>query len=235
MINTFGLTNLRNAEHYKFISSVCAIFEKYGVEHETIAMLLEQMATYVADAEAAMTFEMQNEKVREKNELCIYRDKLHSKLFNYLKSILYDEFDERFDNAQTIMKIVKDMGNPARMPENVESVMLTTLGTKLEPFAEQIDAIGAKRLVDDLMNANKRFIEIERQTRETAAQLKAAKPTSIGELRKKADPIYRALTGIINGYVNIPDNKDTWKNIIDEMNVLVAKYDHLLVTRKRRK
>ena len=235
MVNTFALTNLRNAEHYAFIKSVCAIFEKYGVEHDTLTVLLDQLTAYIANADAAMTFEKQNEKVREKNELGDYRYRLHSKLFNYLKSILYDEQDERFDYAQTVMKIVKEMGNPSKMSEKVESVMLTTLGNKLEPFAEQLDAIGAKRLVDDLMNANNKFIEAERQTREVAAQLKANRPMSVSELRKTVDPAYRAIIGIINGYVNVPDNKDTWKNTIDEMNVLVTKYDHLLASRKWRK
>ena len=235
MINLFNINVLRNVEHYKFISSVCAIFEKYGVEHVTIAALLDKLAAYVTDAEAAMTFEQRNDKVREKNEICLYRDKLHSKLFNYLKSILYDEKDERFDNAQAIMKIVKDMGNPSRMPENVESAMLMALGAKLEPYSEQVDAIGAKKMVDDLMNTNKKFIELEQQTRELTANIKAAKPVSMTELRKNINPIYRALTGILNGYAIEPDiNKDTWKSVVDEMNVLVAKYDHLISTRKRK-
>ena len=57
----------------------------------------------------------------------------------------------------------------------------------------------------------------------------------ISHLRNAEHYKYISSVCAINGYVNIPENMDTWKNIIDEMNVLVAKYDHLLATRKWRK
>jgi len=229
MINKFSMTNLRNAEYFQFLSSVCAIFDKYGVDCENLGTYYDELREYRNAAETALAVERTNVKIREKNDMCLYRDKLHSKLFNYLKSILYDEKDARFDDAQKIMKIVKDAGNPSRMAENLESAMLTTLGNKLGPHRVALEAVGATGMLDDLMEANLQFIELEKECRQITAMMKADKSPTMSEIRKQSDPLYRAITGIINGF----SKKTEWKEVIGEMNVLVAKYDNLLAARKK--
>jgi hypothetical protein len=233
MINKFSITNLRNAEHFKFMVSAHAVFEKYGVERERLAPLYSELNTYAKAAEAAIAMENKITKIREKNEICIYRDRLNSKLFNYLKSIIYDDRDLRFDSAQRVMAVVKAIGNPSRMSENVESVAFTTLGNKLEPLAQEVEDIGAKQMVNDLMIANQQFIVIERECRELLATQKATKLPPVSELRKQVDPVYRALIDIINGYAAVSSKKDEWQKVIHEMNVLVERYDNLLAARKR--
>jgi hypothetical protein len=235
MIKKINLILLLAVEHFKFMSSVCAIFEKLKVANDTVVALLAGLKQYVADAETALAHEKRNAKIREKNEADLVRDRLHSKLFNYLKTILYDPTDERFDDAQTVMKVVKNVGNPNRLPENVQSATLITLGNKLAPVAAQIAAIGAAKMVEDLTAANRRFIEAERDAREETVNLRANKPPTMGELRKQADPAYRAIVDIINAYANVPENRETWKNVMDEMNVLIARYEQTLAARKRSK
>ena len=61
-------------------------------------------------ARDSMAIEKKNEVVRRKNEMDDYRDRLHRKLFNQLKTILYDDKDPRFDNVQIVMNVVKDVG-----------------------------------------------------------------------------------------------------------------------------
>ena len=232
MINKFSIGNLRNAEHFQFISRACDIFAKYGIDRENLGVLYDELNEHLKSAELALAIEKKNEKIRQKNDMDRYRDRLHSKFFNYLKSILYDEKDARFDDALQVMRVVKDAGNPTRLAENAESAMLTTLGNKLEPYRSQLEAIGAQQMVDALLEANRQFITLETECREIAAMQQLNKAPSMATVRKQTDPVYRAIISAINGYANVPSRKETYRELVTEMNVLVAKYDSLLMGRK---
>jgi len=236
MINTLYIVRLRNAEYFQFMSSVRDIFAKLCVDREYFGSLNDELVEHLNAAEAAMALEKKSEKIREKNEMDRYRDRLHSKLFNYLKSILYDERDDRFDDAQAVMKVVKEAGNPTKLAENAESALLTALGNKLEPLRNRLQVIGAQEIVDDLMEANRQFIVLETECREIiAAQKLSNVPLSMAAVRKQADPVYRAIVNVINGFCNIPSKKEAYRELVIEMNVLVARYEAMIANRKREK
>jgi len=218
------------------MSSAHDIFAKLGVDREYFGSLYDALGDHLKAAEAAMALEKRSEKIREKNEADRYRDRLHSKLFNYLKFILYDERDARFDDAQAVMKVVKEAGNPTKLAENAESALLTALGNKLEPLRNRLEAIGAQQIVDDLMDANRQFIALEKECREIIATQKLTNtPLSMAAVRKQADPVFRVIVNAINGFCNIPTKKEIYRELVAEMNVLVARYDAMLANRKREK
>jgi len=236
MIRKIQIQNLRNAEYFQFMSSVHQILVKIGVDGEKFAYLHEELGRMLKIAEKAMTLEKRNDKVREKNEADRYRDRLHSKLFNYLKTILYDEKDPRFDDAQIVMSVVKEAGNPTQLAENAQSAMMTALGNKLEPVRKQAEAIGAQTIVDDMMEANRKFIAIEIEFRQMLTVQKLDDTTVfMNAARKQTDPVYRALINAINGLYGIPSQKEAYHELVTEMNVLAARYDALLVARKKEK
>ena len=236
MINKNSFRDLRNAEYYQYMTSVRDILAKYPVVGESFGCLQDELSANLAIAETALAAERRSEKVREKNEADRYRDRLHSKLFNYLKMILYDERDPRFDDALAVMRVVKEAGNPTRMSENAQSALMTTLGNRLQPLRRQLEAIEAQTIVDQMMEANRQFIAIEKELREAiAAQKLDATPTSMAAARRLIDPIYRALIDAINGFANVPSKRDAFKELIAEMNVLTARYDAMMAARKREK
>ena len=228
MISKFVFSNLRNAEHFQFVSSAYEIFVRYGIDRPNLDPLYEEVRECLSDAEVAIAAEKKNAKVREKNEMDRYRDKLHSKLFNYVKFITYDEKDARFDDAQILMRVLKEAGNPTRLAENAESAMITALGNRLEPYRKQMEAIGAQQILDDLMEANRLFIALEIECRGVTA----AKVPSMSVIRKRTDAVYRSIIDVINSYTRIPAKRGECSDMITDMNVLVAKYDQLLMTRK---
>jgi len=234
MITKLNINHLRNAEYLQFMQSAVIVFDKYGIDRENLDPLYQELWKSASDAEIALAYEKKNEKVREKNEADRYRDNLHSRLFNYVKSILYDERDSLYDDAQTVMRVLKDAGNPTRLPENAQSAMLATLAKRLETVGEQLEAIGAKRMAEALVEANSRFIALEIECRELAAAQKLAKPPSMGDVRKEANATYRIIVDAINGYARVTAKKTEYREMINEMNVLTAKYDQLLMARKTR-
>jgi hypothetical protein len=236
MINNFSFRNLRNAEYYQFMVSAFDLFAKSGFVRENFGYLYDSMGENLRAAETALAAERKNEKIREKNEADRYRDRLHSKLFNYLKSILYDDRDARFDDAQVVMRVVKEAGNPTRLAENAQSAMMTTLGNRLEPYRSQLEAIDAHRMVEEMLEANRRFIVVERELREMlAAQKLSDVPQSMTAVRRQIDPAVRAIITGVNVFTKVPSKKEECKELIAEMNVLTARYDALLSARKREK
>jgi hypothetical protein len=231
MIKKSDITRMHNADHYLFIYSVCAVLRKYNISIEFILKLLERLEALCKEEEEAFTFEKTNEKVCEKDEADRYRDNLHSRFFNYVKSILYDRHGPHFDDAQAVMEVLQSVGNPTQLPENVESTMIITLGNKLEPLSASVASIGAKPMLDALLAANQNFIKLEQETRELTSVKKSNQP-SVTAIRRKVDPVYRAVVGVINGLTELPEEKETFKDLIAEMNVLVAKYELLLLARK---
>jgi hypothetical protein len=236
MINVFPILRLRNAEYFQFMVSARDIFKKFDAASANLSTLYKELDQLLIVAEEALAAERRNEKIREKNEMDRYRDRLHSKLFNYLKYILYDERDPRFDAAQEVMQVVKNVGNPSRLPENVQSATLTTLGNRLEPLRSQLEAIGAQQTVDELMNANRQFIVLERESREVAASQKLSNtPSSMSAVRRLIDPVFRSIVAVLNGYSGVLANDEQYREKVAEMNVLIARYDSLLAARRREK
>jgi hypothetical protein len=231
MFHKCNLNNLRNADHYMFIYSACAILRKYNISIEFILKLIERLEALCKEEEEAFTFEKTIAKVREKDEADRYRDNLHRRFFNYVKSILYDKQDPHFDDAQAVMEVLKSVGNPTQLPENVESTLLIALGNKLEACSASVAAIGAKPMLDALLTANRKFMGLEQETREMTF-VKKANQQSVTAVRKKVDPVYRAIVGIINGLIELPEEKEAFKDLISEMNILIAKYELLILARK---
>jgi chaperonin GroEL (HSP60 family) len=232
MISKFQMKNLRNAEHFQFISSTCDIFTKHSIDAENLGPLYDELSECRNAEEASLAAENGNEKIREKNDMDSYRDKLHSKLFNYLKSILCDEKDARFDDAQRVMKVLKETGNPTQLAENAESAVLTALGNRLATRRDELEATGAREMVDALMEANRQFIALEKECREITAAGQLNRQPSMSAARKQTDPVYRSIVNAINGYAGILSKKDVYKELVAEMNTLVEKYDNLLAGRK---
>jgi hypothetical protein len=232
VILKFPIHNLRNAEYVQFISSACNIFGRFGVDRENLNPMYEAIALYLKDAETAIAIEAKNEKIREKNDTDRYRDRLHRKFFNYVKSILYDEFDPRFNAAQQVMRVIKEVGNPTSLAENAESAMIAALGKSLEPYRAQVIAIGATDMIEALMTANERFVALEIEARDITANLKMSKSPSMTTVRKQIDTVYRTIVDAINGYAKLPAKQDAYRELVTELNVLVEKYDAMLMQRK---
>jgi hypothetical protein len=235
MIQKFKLEHLRNPEHLQFAADSHKLFVKHGSGTATMLPLYDNMGRCVGQEESALAREKRNKKIAEKNHADIYRDKLHGKFFNHLKSILCDEEDPKFNAAQRVMAVVKEVGNPTRLAENAESAMLTTLGNKLKPYRADLEAIGAQEHVDKLLKVNNNFIELEAECRRSASEKMLSEEPSAAVARKTTDAVYRHIISVINAFADAGNDRELYKNLVAEMNILVAKYDGLIAQRKGRK
>jgi hypothetical protein len=235
VIRKFPFKNLRNPEHLQFMRSSRDVFGKHTVVNEDFGSLFMEFKEKITMEDNSMYTERNNDKVREKNDADDYRDSLHSKLFYHVKSITFDKKDPRLEDAQAVLKVLKETGNPSHLSENAESAMLTTLCRRLLPLATQLKNISALDILDMLFQANENFIKIEKEYRDLLAEQKSdASYMSMSAARRQTDPVYRAMINAINGYAGVPAKKETCRELIIEMNVLVARYDAVLTARKTR-
>ena len=234
-IKKLFLPGLRNAEFYQFMVSAFALFVKFGLKVGILGSVYDEVIELLKSAAEALAVERKIALIQEKNDMDRTRDRLHSSLFNFLKSILYNEKDDRYDDALQVMTVMKSVGNPSQLPENVQSAMLTALFTKLEAYEDQLRNLGMDNLVADLMNANQRFILLERECREILSERKLNPVLFMNSIRKEITPRYRAVVDIVNAYVSIPSKNEEYKELISEMNVLITKYENLILIRQREK
>ena len=234
MIEKLKLENLYNIEHLQFMTDAAGLFRKYGLETAELSPQYEELYRLVGQEEVSMAVEKANEAIKAKNSADAYRDKLHSKLFNHLRSILCDTEDPRYDAAQRVMKVVRDAGNPTQLSESAESAALSTLGRKLEPHRDDLAVAGAQEHVDRLLEANRRFMELESECRRLESVKKLADTPSMTTARKQTDATYRLLVNAFNTFASLR-NGEVYKELFTEMNILVNKYDRMLSQHKSAK
>ena len=235
IIKKFVLTRMLITEYYLYIKSAYDLFVKYKIDGAVFGCFIEKLGELLDLAEAALSLEKTNAKYREKDEADNLRDRLHGRLYNYLKYILLDYNDHRYADAQTIMAVVEDVGNPTRLPENVQSTVMLSLVNRLEVYNEKLEFIGARAIVDDMAVANQRFIAVEAELRELRTMHKYNSVPPMTELRKEIDPIFNAIIGAINGYCVLESKRDEYADIVREMNTLSARYKITVDARKRDK
>ena len=233
MINKFLIRNLLNTEFFQFLVNVCSIFARYKIDFDRLQPLYEELESHTKQLEISLAAEKKNEKIREKNEMDRRRDRLHSRLFNYLKYITYSDSDPRYDDAQDVLQTIRAMGNPTQLSENRQTALMTLLGNRLEPLREKLREIGALEIVDEMMEANRQFIVLEEQARDAAAAYKLENTPSAGNVRKEADAIYRSIVEAMNVDAKLPHKKDMYVEIANDLNIIVDRYNAMIAARKR--
>lgn len=230
-ISTIQRPYLRNAEILQFDTDACNIFRKYKPKPEALTPLYDQYFDLRDKSEMAMAREKYNEKFKLKSDSDRRRDRLHSSLFNYTKSILYDDSDPRLDAAQRIMNVITEVGNPTRLAENAETAMLTTLVNRLENCSDDLDTMGGRQHVEKIKAANLRFTELEKECRDLTASRALAEVPSMSVVRKEVDPVYRRIINTLNSLIDEKGKKE-YENFLTDMNVLISKYNDLINRRK---
>jgi hypothetical protein len=234
MIRKFQISQLHNAEHLQFVTDTDRTFQTYFLEADRLSPLYDEFSRLAKAEETAMAIETKNGKIKFKNEAEHYRDRLHSKLFNYVKAILYDDADPQFDAARRVMDVIKSVGNPTHLSENAETAMLTTLGNKLEPYSADLAAIGAQPHLDKLLETNRQFTQLEAECRSIASERAQAGLPSATAIRKELDPVYRKIVDALNVLIQI-HNDPSGPALTADLNTLIDKYDSLIAQRKGHK
>ncbi|MDR3272885.1 MAG: DUF6261 family protein [Flavobacteriaceae bacterium] len=231
MIKKIKLMHLRNAEHFQYMVGANQIFDKYGFASQLLSPSYGELSRLRNEEEKSMAIERNNAKIKEKSVTDHFRDKLHSKLFNSVKVILYDETDPSFDMAQRVMAVIKSVGNPRNLAENAESAMLTTLTNKLEPYRADMEAMSVLPHLDKLTEANLHFIQLETECREIVSIRAVVNVPSVAVIRKQIDPVYHTIIDYLNVHIKLNGDTDC-QSLVAELNTLVEKYDTLLAQRK---
>jgi len=232
-IKKLTLAHLRNAEHQRFVDDADKIYDKYQLELQLMSPFYAEFKRLKEEEAKSMTVERNNAKVKEKGRAERNRDKLHSKLFNSVKYITYDESDPLFEAAQRVMTVIKSVGNPKHLAENAESSMLINLGVKLEPYRADLEALGVQVHLDKLLDANNEFIQLEMECRDIVTARSLANTLSMVAVRREIDAVHRTIVAGFNMQIKLKGEED-YRTFVADLNTLIDRYESLLAQRKTR-
>jgi hypothetical protein len=229
----FQQRSLRNAEHLEWINKVTAALQKHDPDRLDIRTRYDELISLKQAEETAISVELGSALTALKDAADAYRDRRHSALYHYVKAFTYDETEgEVFEAAVRIMRIIRQVGSPVNLGNQAETGLLIRLGNELKPYGADLELTGARKFLDKLMEANRRFVELDEQCRSD----KTARPSgNTKPAREKVDAAYFRLLNIITTLADIRQNEDLYSPLVNDLNAIAATFDTLLAQRKGRK
>jgi hypothetical protein len=88
--------------------------------------------------------------------------------------------------------------------------------------------------LDKLIEANRRFMELEKECRDIAGERSAVKSPSVATIHKQTDIVYCLIVNSINMFITW-EGEASYRTLISDLNILVEKYDNILARRTGKK
>ncbi len=225
----FSPHNLRNKEHMQFIRLILEALLKHDPDNLNIRALYDDLAQLMQEEETALSVELGSSITAQRDAADYYRDRMHSQLYHYVKSFLFDEEEAAdFEAAKRVMRIIRQVGNPWKLADQAETSMIIQLGNELKPYQADIDQIGAQGRLDKLLSANQRFAEVDKLCRDD----KTNRPSgNVKVVRLKVDPAFTSIKDAINADIDrYKDNR--FDTVVTDLNAIIKDYSTLLAQRK---
>jgi hypothetical protein len=157
-----------------------------------------------------------------------YRDNRYVALTTYVRSAACDSDPLIGKAADTVLKIIDDIGNPVKLSDSKETAELFNLQVNLQPYQAEIGLIGAGRRLAELVAANDEFVRLQDEW------YKAGGEKLSGNMiiaRRQLDPVYRNIINCINSFVALY-GVNVYEPLILAHNELIAQYAAILAQRK---
>ncbi len=230
-IQKFEHRSLRNKEHLQFIKLVLEALIKHDPNNLNIRGLYDELAQLIQEEEMALSVELGSSITAQREAADNRRDRMHSVLYNYVKSFLFDEEEvAEFESAQRVMRIIRQVGNPWKLADQAETSMIIQLGNELKPYQADLEQIGAQSRLDKLLVANDRFVELDKLCRDD----KTNRPSgNVKSVRVKVNPAYWAIANAINADID-RFKDDRFNAVATDINSIIKDYSTLLAQRKGR-
>lgn len=222
-------SRLRHREHLQFIKKTLKALLLHDPVMLNLDMLVTDLTSLVKEEESAMSVEQGSQLTAQRDAADMRRNKTHSALYCQTKTFINIEEDAETSAAgQRVMRIIRQVGNPWKVSDQAKTSLITELINELKPYADDIEKMGAKWLVDKLADANNRFMELDDRYRKE----KTDRPSgNVAAVRLKITPVYNAIIGAINA--DAARYRDGRFDVLAaELNTIIREFNTLLAQRK---
>lgn len=230
-LELFYVHDLRNAEHFQFMTEVNTAIGSYTAEVLGVKELLPPFQTALEKENIALNVELGSAKSEVALNFDRFRDKFWKCSDLRIVSALLSPDEVEVESGKVIRRIFNIYGDIRRHPLNQESGEMTNLVSDLlkPENATHLQNIHLDKIIPELRKANNQYIEtvsdrnVEVSERESG-DVKAA--------RMEVDPIYNLIVETINATITLNTAKPETARFVDEHNNRVKVYQATLAARE---
>ena len=228
-IKKVHLVSLRNAEHLQFQTEF-----KTEVEKKTATALGidTQFANYLLkykEEDEALVYIRKSSQTDLLNEADSYRDRIFRGLCDTDRAALNHFKPEKAEAARKVNIVFDTYGNITVEAYDEETAKINSLIKELrDNHANDLDLLALNEWVDELENANNKFVEIknERYTEESSKTSLRMK-----KVRTEIDALYKEIVNRINAQILL--NGDTnYKDFVTALNQRIENVKLVLAKRR---
>ncbi len=233
-IDKIHLNNLRNNEHFQYMTDFAAYVAAAGVERLNAQKQYDALVATLDMEEDAFNRTIKSLLTKEIVEADTARDTVFRGLWRANTSALH-HFNSEIAEAATRMQVVFDAHGDATRKAVVEktSVLSSLLETLMEKYAEDMITVGLDKWAKELHSRNEEVKDLllERDTEHTGRS-----DMSMKEARVLVNKAYLAVVDRIHSMHNIEGDEEgaPYADFINHLNVTIARYNNLIAQRRGR-
>ncbi|MDR1896886.1 MAG: DUF6261 family protein [Prevotellaceae bacterium] len=233
-INSFYLPQLHNGENANFHAESLEQLEKTDtVKLGVGAQALAYRAAY-GDLKLSIDVFSSSSFSSESSLLDADRDRAYSAFTSFVKVYVNDNDEIKSEAAERVLDIIRkskqEVGDPIHLGLAKESTALASLLRNLEPFAADIERIGATNRLNRLKEASQAYIDLQferyiEKSGKHSGDVKAA--------RVVTDAAYKGVIDRINAQILL-NGDEGFTAYVKAQNAVIERYKLIVAQRKGR-
>jgi hypothetical protein len=233
-IEFFNLYNLRNNEHFQFMTDLDKLIILYLATELGIDNLYPAFKSALNAEDTAIRIELGSLKSKTIEQLDKLRDRILTAISLRIKSALLSPFDDEIESAEALIRVVDLYGDVRNISYNEESAAITNLvsNMQLRPNTDHMNKVGITTWVAELKRVNEQFMVL---FNERNSELSVRDSGDVRSARKQLDPIYEKLVEKINATIVLETAKPVVAAFVGEHNQKIEYYRTTLAARSGRK
>lgn len=232
-IESFGLAQLHNNEHFQFMADFDALIIMHSAAELGVDSHYSPFKSALSVEEAALGIEQGSSKSKAIEDQDKLRDKTWNAIYTRVKSGLLSPIDDEVDSAKAIMRIFDLNGDIRNLSLNEESAAMSTLTTNLllPANATHLEKLSITTWANLLKTQNEEFKALfnERNTEF------ANRPSGdVRAARRAVDPLYAQIVERINATLVLGTAKANATTFATDLNERFDYYRTTLAARASR-
>jgi hypothetical protein len=230
-LELFYVADLRNAEHFQFMTEFKTAIGSYTAETLGVKDLLPPFLIALEKENLALKIEQGSAKSEAALNLDKLRDKIWKSAWLRIESAMLSPLEDEVESGNVIRRVFEVYGDIRRHPLNQESGEMSNLvDDLLKPEnATHLQNIHLDKIVPELKKANDQYIQI---VSDRNVEVSGRESGNTKAARLEVDPLYELIVETINASITLKTAKPETGKFVDEHNQRVKVYQATLAARE---
>ncbi len=230
-ITKMDTRNLRNEEHFQFMTDVKNLIRSVGEEELNVADDFSQFAALYDKEDIALEAIRKSTLTDPIADADAERDSIYRGLVLLIQTYAYSTSPDRVKAARNMQIVIDHYGDFRSKPYNEETATIYNfLQDMNDRCAADIAALNAQEWITDLANANQKFSVLMNERFDEGA---AKETVNLRNIRMEIDKVYNLMTDRVNASVLL-NGKEAYADFVNKLNERIAYFKNTIAQRKGR-